>query len=236
MKNSYYKFVSETKIGKYLFGKDRFEYLKQQSDNVKKQLANAKTEQERQGIDRRIGFQGGFFGILNKVTSAVMLPMGFVLGKTMKAMPSPRTVFRFGKGLIRGVKNTISFVIGQITKFVRFGINSVKGLVQFPIKMFEKIKGLFRVPFGAGFIKFLSTDEGAIFLGTVMAFFKVFVIDEARRLKADTSGSISDLFNVFAGRVVDDLNQSIVKDWSERFGDNFATIALLYGTDFTKSE
>ena len=75
MKNSYYKFVSETKIGKYLFGKDRFEYLKQQSDNVKKQLANAKTEQERQGIDRRIGFQGGFFGILNKVTSAVMLPM-----------------------------------------------------------------------------------------------------------------------------------------------------------------
>lgn len=47
MKNSYYKFVSETGIGKYLFGKDRFEYLKQQSEKVKKQLANAKTEQEK---------------------------------------------------------------------------------------------------------------------------------------------------------------------------------------------
>ena len=75
---------------------------------------------------------------------------------------------------------------------IRGVVGVAKGLVMAPFKIIGKIRSFISRPMGKELMEFLSGDEGAIFLATVSAFFKVFVIDAILGKKGAIMGLIKN--------------------------------------------
>lgn len=198
------------------FRKKQLEYLEKEAERLKKQTGDT---------NRVIGPNGGVLGLFNKALSMAMLPVVTTLQQVVKHR---KTIAKFSKAIVSGIMKAASIGVKAIKTAIGLGITTVKtavGLVstaiQSPFKVVEKMHNLLNTPFTKTLVKFLSGPEGAVFLATVGAFFKVFVfdyilekIDPATKMANEFVDILKSENTELKGRMTVIVNNS----WRERLG------------------
>ena len=199
---------------------ERIRYLQDQADEIRRKIQENGYEFV---ADKTVGFQATPLGIMQKAAAIAFLPVVKVLRGINDGIPSTRNVIGFSKGVISGVKDSVGFVLGSIGKFAKSGTRLAVNALKAPFSIVGKIDRLINSQIGKGLLEFLATDAGAAFLGTLSAFFKVFVVDEVVDAYKKLNGQLGNLGTSAADVLMKGLKGSIVDDWTRRFsGDKFS--------------
>jgi len=111
------------------------------------------------------------------VTFGTFKVMQFSLNAVKGCLKIGQICTKYIKGAVGIVKNVTRFIAVGIKKTIQFGFKTLNAIIRSPFKIINGIRSFLSKPLVINLFKFLKTDAGAMILGTLAAFYKVFIHD-----------------------------------------------------------